>query len=237
MICRRCLQRASGSLVAATPRRRPSPPSISISQPASTATSAIRSRLPITTRPFSHSTRARSSSPAPSPPSGEPPALSTPLGPADGSSSSGGGEAPVSKSTCPPGTVLTGLNYFKGREDPVALADADYPDWLWDCLSVQKKADAAADDEAGDEFSKSKKQRKLAAKRQRNLEAKLLAEGNIEALAPKIPLQHQSINLPANEEGTEAGALAAVAAREELRSAMRRARKANIKEQNYLKSM
>ncbi len=48
---------------------------------------------------------------------------------------------------------MTGLNYFKNKTDPVALADDAYPEWLWGCLEVQKKAaaDDAADD-AGDEF-------------------------------------------------------------------------------------
>lgn len=85
--------------------------------------------------------------------------------------------------------------------------------------------------------AKSKKQRRIAAKRQRSLEAKLLAEGNLEALAPKIPLQQQSINMPGNEEGTAEGAMAAVAAREDLRKAMRKERRSKIKEANYLKSM
>ncbi len=85
--------------------------------------------------------------------------------------------------------------------------------------------------------AKSKKQRRLAAKRQRALELRLIAEGNIEALAPKIPLQQQTVNLAANEEGTTEGAVAATSAREELRRAMRRERKAKIKESNYLKSM
>lgn len=50
-------------------------------------------------------------------------------------------------------------------------------------------------------------------------------------------MQQQTINLPANEEGTTEGALAAAEAREALRQAMRRERKAKIKEDNYLKSM
>ena len=74
-------------------------------------------------------------------------------------------------------------------------------------------------------------------KRQRIMEAKLVAEGNLEALAPKIPLQHQSINLPTNEEGTAEGALVTKEARDELNRAMRKERKKNIKESNYLKSM
>ncbi len=84
------------------------------------------------------------------------PTLSTPL------SSSPGDDAPQAtattgapkekRSVCPAGTVLTGLNYFKGRQDPVALEDDEYPEWLWRCLDVKKDASAAADDGAGDEF-------------------------------------------------------------------------------------
>lgn len=84
--------------------------------------------------------------------------------------------------------------------------------------------------------AKSKKQRRLAAKRQKEREAKLLAEGNVEALAPKIPIQHQSINLPGEEGGSVEDNIASAAAREELKKAMRKERKAKIKEANYLKS-
>ncbi|XXG94007.1 hypothetical protein Hte_000258 [Hypoxylon texense] len=215
MICQRCLQRAS-ALSSRIPQ-------IRLAKPAS----------PFALRSFSNTISRRSSSPAPQPPSpgtAESPVFSTPLGDVPTE------EKPV-LSACPEGTVLTGLNYFKNQTDPVALPDDAYPTWLWSCLDVQKKADEGADEDAGDEFSTSKKQRRLAAKRQRALEARLLAEGNIEALAPKIPLQQQSINLPANEEGTIEGALAAQKAREDLRSAMRKERKAKIKESNYLKSM
>ncbi|KAI1142667.1 mitochondrial ribosomal protein L37-domain-containing protein [Hypoxylon sp. FL0543] len=213
MICHRCLQRASalGSRISQLPIR----PSAAV------------------LRPFSSTISRRSSSPAPEPPSpstNDSPVFSTPL--ADAATE----EKPV-LSACPEGTVLTGLNYFKNHTDPVALPDDAYPPWLWKCLDVQKKADEEAEDDAGDEFSKSKKQRRLAAKRQRLTEARLLAEGNIEALAPKIPLQHQTINLPSNEDGTPEGAIAAQQAREELRKAMRKERKAKIKESNYLKSM
>jgi large subunit ribosomal protein L54 len=77
----------------------------------------------------------------------------------------------------------------------------------------------------------------VAAKRQRKLEARLLASGDTEALAPKIPLQQQTIDLPANEEGSVQGSLNAVDVREELRHAMRRERRAKIKETNFLKGM
>ncbi|KAI9171532.1 hypothetical protein HJFPF1_01018 [Paramyrothecium foliicola] len=151
------------------------------------------------------------------------------------------GEAPKApaqpRSICVEGTVLTGLNYTKGKQDPVALKDEDYPEWLWSCLDVMKKSSDAGDDGAADEFSKSRKVRREAAKRQRALEAKLLAGGDLEALAPKIPLQHQSVNLPGSENATVAENIEAANKREELRKAMRKERKAKIKESNYLKSM
>ncbi|TFA98480.1 hypothetical protein CCMA1212_009684 [Trichoderma ghanense] len=163
------------------------------------------------------------------------PQLSTPATDA-GDASKPSSTTTSSRSICPEGTVLTGLNYTKGGQDPVALKDEEYPEWLWSCLDVMKKADAA-DDNLGDEFSKSKKQRKLAAKRQKALEAKLLAEGNLEALAPKVPLPQQSVNLPGDKNGSVLDNIAAAEKREELRKAMRKERRAAIKESNYLKSM
>ncbi|KAK8088929.1 mitochondrial 54S ribosomal protein YmL37 [Apiospora hydei] len=216
MICRRCLQRASSGL-----SRRV------VSSAARQTTTSLS--------PFLNLRALSTSLPrlnAPAEQQTETPTFSTPLADAPVSSSE---EAALS--ACPAGTVLTGLNYFKNQTDPVALADDKYPEWLWRCLDVQKKTDDATADDAADEFSKSKKQRRLAAKRQRALEARLMAEGNLEALAPKIPLQQQSINMPGNEDGTAEGAVAAAAAREELRKAMRKERKAKIKESNYLKSM
>jgi large subunit ribosomal protein L54 len=65
----------------------------------------------------------------------------------------------------------------------------------------------------------------------------MLASGDTDAFAPKIPLQQQTIDLPSNKEGTVHGALNAVVKREEVRQAMRKERRAKIKETNYLKSM
>ncbi|KAG6032628.1 hypothetical protein E4U41_007185 [Claviceps citrina] len=135
------------------------------------------------------------------------------------------------RSVCPEGTILSGLSYTKGNQDPVAKKDEEYPEWLWSCLDVLKKADSA-DADAGDEFSKSQKQRRLAAKRQKSVDAQ-----NPEALAPKIPIQHQSINLPGEEGGSVLDNIAAAQKRQELQKAMRKERKAKIKESNYLKSM
>ncbi|CAI4216752.1 unnamed protein product [Parascedosporium putredinis] len=140
------------------------------------------------------------------------------------------------KSSCAPGTVLNGLNFLKGKQDPVALADEQYPEWLWKCLEYPEKLQSA-DAGAADEFSKSKKQRRIAAKKQRVLEAKILASGDVEALAPKIPLQHQTVNLPDGGDGSVSAVLETAARREQLKKAMRMERKAQIKEANYLKSM
>lgn len=76
----------------------------------------------------------------------------------------------------------------------------------------------------------------MVAKRQRKLEAKMIASGNTEALEPKIPIQQQTIDLPSNADSIE-GALEAVASRDELRQAMRQERRAAIKEANFLKGM
>jgi large subunit ribosomal protein L54 len=54
---------------------------------------------------------------------------------------------------------------------------------------------------------------------------------------PKIPLQKQTVNLPGAEPGNLPQAIEAVDKREELRRAMRKERRAGIKESNYLKGM
>lgn len=41
-------------------------------------------------------------------------------------------------SSCPPGTILKGLNYLKDRSDPIALEDSEYPSWLHDLATPPK---------------------------------------------------------------------------------------------------
>jgi large subunit ribosomal protein L54 len=54
---------------------------------------------------------------------------------------------PLVKSSIAAGTPMKGLNFLKDRGDPIALADDEYPSWLWTILDRQeKKADAAAGD-------------------------------------------------------------------------------------------
>ncbi|KAL2256909.1 hypothetical protein VTK26DRAFT_950 [Humicola hyalothermophila] len=235
MICRTCLRQAAGFT---TRQLAPNKPLVR-----TTAAAAAAARSFSTTLTTRNAAAAAASSTAPAAePSAQSPSTPnlTPLTPA---AAEGGNQAAKPLSSCPAGTVLTGLNYFKGKTDPVALPDEEYPAWLWKCLEVQKKADAGAEADAGDEFSKSKKQRRLALKRQRQHEARLLASGDLEALAPKVPLHKQSINLSGGGDGGGKGpgdlseALAAADKREELRRAMRKERRAKIKESNYLKSM
>jgi large subunit ribosomal protein L54 len=37
-------------------------------------------------------------------------------------------------SSCPPNTILAGMNYLKGQEPVLALPDDEYPPWLWTAL-------------------------------------------------------------------------------------------------------
>lgn len=46
---------------------------------------------------------------------------------------------PLVKSSIAAGTPLKGLNFEKNKQDPVALADEEYPDWLWTILDRQEK--------------------------------------------------------------------------------------------------
>ena len=51
-------------------------------------------------------------------------------------------KAPRILSSVPGGTPLKGLNYFKNKEDPVAMDDHEYPEWLWSVLD-ERKTDGA----------------------------------------------------------------------------------------------
>ncbi|KAJ3149585.1 39S ribosomal protein L37, mitochondrial [Geranomyces variabilis] len=45
---------------------------------------------------------------------------------------------PSTPSSVPEGTVLKGINILKDGKDPVAMADNQYPDWLWALLEPKK---------------------------------------------------------------------------------------------------
>lgn len=52
--------------------------------------------------------------------------------------SSSCGAFQAAKSSCPAGTVLN-LKMRKSGNEPVALDDHEYPEWLWDCLDKKKQ--------------------------------------------------------------------------------------------------
>jgi large subunit ribosomal protein L54 len=80
--------------------------------------------------------------------------------------------------------------------------------------------------------AKSKKQRRLAAKR-----LKKLAEMNPEGVVKKVPLEQQSVDLPSNAEGTAEGEMEARSVREEITKRLRVKRRQDIKTGNFLKGM
>lgn len=60
----------------------------------------------------------------------------------------------LSQSSCKAGTVLN-LKIRKSGNEPVALEDSEYPEWLWDMLNKEKKEQ---DLKAGDIMKWRKKQ-------------------------------------------------------------------------------
>ncbi|APA13830.1 hypothetical protein SS1G_13926 [Sclerotinia sclerotiorum 1980 UF-70] len=216
MICSRCLSRRPFSHLSTQSRTFTSTPLL-LSVPPTSTPSSPRTVSP----PTATSTGAAQP-------------FSTPLSPSPAalgisSSPSHKKPAPIPTSSIPAGTILKGLNYLKGRDDPVALKEEEYPEWLWKCLDEKKLVEGTGD-AGGDEFSKSKKLRRAAAKARRKAEERALLSGDTSLLEVKVPFQQQSIDLPTSGEE-------ALDQRAELVRAMRKERRAKIKEGNYLKGM
>jgi large subunit ribosomal protein L54 len=73
------------------------------------------------------------------------PGVSQPFSSADGVHTEARPDAPsktISRppSSCPAGTKMNGLNYFRNKPDVVAKEDSEYPEWLWDLLGDSSKA-------------------------------------------------------------------------------------------------
>lgn len=249
MICHRCLLRLRTSTP--NPIRSLRPISTSAARAATlspTTSTQAKPRQNDSASSHGHAPPSATSTSAAQP-------FSTPLSPSpkalgvDGSAQKAQ-PAPV-VSSVPAGTPLKGLNFLKGGSDPVAREDHEYPGWLWAILTG-KNAEGKEDSAEGDLFctsifksmsmsmstlysavhgkanivqAKSKKQRRLAAKKLRK-QALL----NPEMLAPKVPLYEQSVDLP--KVGVEAGR-----ARAELTRGMREKRRKDIKEANFLRAM
>ena len=54
---------------------------------------------------------------------------------------------------CPADTILPGINYLKGQSPVVALADEEYPEWLWTILQPK----VLEDDGPGGKFERAKR--------------------------------------------------------------------------------
>ncbi|KAJ5910134.1 hypothetical protein N7504_004777 [Penicillium tannophilum] len=137
-------------------------------------------------------------------------------------------------SSCPAGTKLNGLNYFKNKPDVLAKEDHEYPDWLWDLLGDSSKS-AKAEKGGVDPSTLNKKQRK-------RYEKKLAARVGV--LPPKIPAHHHAHDItPAsyNREGLPEGGITdateSVDQRIEVTRSARQARRKSIKESNFLRGL
>ncbi|KAF2187745.1 hypothetical protein K469DRAFT_628687 [Zopfia rhizophila CBS 207.26] len=228
MICRNCLRTATRSHV-------PSPTAELASATRFLSTTAVNRNVnPITTSTATTTaprqgtlTSSHTLPPATSTSAAQPfsePITSSPKTPSEPSKPS-----TLIMSSVPAGTPLRGLNFLKNQSDPIAMEDHEYPAWLWDILKKQEKK--AESGKEGDLFSKSKKQRRLAAKRLRKEQL-----ANPDLLVPKVPIYEQTIDLPSGD-GSVQGAVKAQGAREELTKAMRVKRRGAIKEANFLKAM
>ncbi|KAB8237076.1 hypothetical protein ETB97_006606 [Aspergillus alliaceus] len=137
-------------------------------------------------------------------------------------------------SSCPAGTKLNGLNYFKNKPDVVALEDSEYPEWLWSLLDDAKKQSKS---EGGvDPSTLNKKQRK-------RYEKKMAARAA--TLPPKIPVHHHATDItpaPYNRGDQATDDLLAEAAeslekRSEITKSAREARRKAIREANFLRGL
>lgn len=61
--------------------------------------------------------------------------------------------APRERSSVAEGMVLKGINFMKTQQDPIAMADEQYPEWLW--RTLDKKVSEGMDGDSGDLFCKS----------------------------------------------------------------------------------
>ncbi|KAK4635644.1 hypothetical protein CLAFUW4_00239 [Fulvia fulva] len=218
MICRQCAQRLARRNTSHITSR-------AFSQTTSNRAQAVTAQTTTATNPRPNDRPAATSTSAAQP-------FSTPLTPAPENL-----DLPTNKdvdkskkplqiqSSVPAGTVLKGLNFMKNKQDPVALEDSEYPPWLWTVLNKSGAESGSGLDAEGDLFSKSKKQRRIAAKA---LKKRQLLDP--ESLVEKVPIYEQSVDLPRDPRES-------LGAREQLTKAMRERRRSKIKEDNFLKEM
>ncbi|KAJ5632897.1 Ribosomal protein L37mitochondrial [Penicillium lividum] len=154
-------------------------------------------------------------------------------------------------SSCPVGTKMNGLNYFKNKPDIIAKEDSEYPDWLWDLLGDSSKS-AKAEKGGVDPSSALTYHAFLCLPR---LTFSSLEQEATQALReearrsrwcppPKIPAHHHAHDItpaPYNREGLpEVGITDATESadqRTEVIRSARQARRKAIKESNFLRGL
>lgn len=149
MICQRCLLRAAHRSVSTANTAR------QLSRSTRKYAQAVTSATTTTTNPRPNDLPAATSTSAAQP-------FSAPLSPnpaehEDDPESPANAAAEVRKrqrtpSSVPAGTVLRGLNFLKNKQDPLALEDAEYPDWLWETLRGKQEGAGAGGEGEGDLF-------------------------------------------------------------------------------------
>jgi len=131
MICRQCAQRLA--------RRNGSARAFSQSHTVRSTPVTAQTTTATNPRPDGHSAATSTSAAQP---------FSTPLSPKPSKQAlpitrnQRTATAKLPQSSVPAGTVLKGLNFMKNKQDPVAMEDHEYPDWLWSVLA--QKEDKAA---------------------------------------------------------------------------------------------
>lgn len=123
MICSRCMLRALRSQPRQRIRQFTSTARRNEAQQSMTEHQAIKS-LPRT------ATSTSAAQPFSTPPSASPTAHGIDAKPKP--------QPPMVMSSVPAGTPLKGLNFIKGKTDPVAMEDSEYPEWLWRILEDKK---------------------------------------------------------------------------------------------------
>ena len=168
MICARCLTRVArpqttvlrpkhhkSSLKVDLQRRTyapSSPNSANATSPQHTTSSTARQGSGSHTPPAATSTSAAQPFSTPLTPSPEEAGIqSTP------SNKDTGRSTRLIQSSVPAGTPLRGLNFIKGKNDPLAKEDDEYPPWLWEILRDTGSRGDPGDtgDAAGDQFGMS----------------------------------------------------------------------------------
>lgn len=150
MICRRCLLRAANRRIAGSPQSRRA-----FTNSSRTNAEAVTAANTTTTNARPNDLPAATSTSAAQPFSSD---LSpNPTEHEDDPQSPSNAAKEVKKrertpSSVPAGTVLKGLNFMKNQQDPVAMEDHEYPDWLWEVLRSKQEAAGAGAEGEGDLF-------------------------------------------------------------------------------------